>query len=111
MDERKQKKWQKNVNSISFTVLLLVLLMASTGIIETKAACFKFLGECRAVPFLGTNTGCTNCCVGKFGSAVCTGRVEVESGVNHCHCYGTWQKLTLLAPKCKLMLCAISFCS
>ncbi|XP_010501765.1 PREDICTED: defensin-like protein 208, partial [Camelina sativa] len=109
-----------NLNSVSFTVLLLVLLMASTGIIETEAACFKFFGECRAVPFLGTNTSCTNCCVEKVGSAVCSGRVVVESGVNHCHCYSSLfsfqikhqgQKLTLLAPMCKLMLCAISFCS
>ncbi|OAP17409.1 hypothetical protein AXX17_AT1G34960 [Arabidopsis thaliana] len=79
----------KNLNTVSFTVLLLVLLMASTGILETEAACFKFLGECGAVPFPGTNADCTSCCVGKFRSAVCAGRVEVEGGVKHCHCYGT----------------------
>ncbi|EFH67332.1 hypothetical protein ARALYDRAFT_890995 [Arabidopsis lyrata subsp. lyrata] len=80
----------KNLNTVSVTALLLVLLMASTGILETEAACFKFLGECGAVPFTGSNADCKSCCEGKFGSAaVCAGRVEAEGGVNHCHCYGT----------------------
>ncbi|KFK35203.1 hypothetical protein AALP_AA5G253900 [Arabis alpina] len=82
----------KNINSVSFTVLLVVLLMASTEILKSDAACFKFLGECGLVPFTGSNADCKACCEVKFGNlTVCAGRVESEGTppVDHCHCYGT----------------------
>ncbi|CAB75812.1 putative protein [Arabidopsis thaliana] len=54
----------KNLNSVSFTVLLLVLLVASTG----------------------SNADCLACCVALYKSPpVCAGRVEGVPA--HCHCY------------------------
>ncbi|KAG7561493.1 hypothetical protein ISN45_Aa05g029010 [Arabidopsis thaliana x Arabidopsis arenosa] len=76
----------KNLNSVSFTILLLVLLMASTEILESDAACFTFLGECGPEPFTGSNADCLACCVALYKSPpVCAGRVEGNPA--HCHCY------------------------
>ncbi|VVB06312.1 unnamed protein product [Arabis nemorensis] len=64
--------------------------MASTEILKSDAACFAFLGECGSVPFTGSNADCKACCEAKFGNPpVCAGRVELEGGVPHCHCYGS----------------------
>ncbi|CAA7059630.1 unnamed protein product [Microthlaspi erraticum] len=87
----------KNLNSISFTVCLLVLVMASTGILKSEAqtcgvgGCPNlvdrvFWGECGPAPFTGTNAECCACCVTKFGSPpVCW--AVVEGSDTHCHCY------------------------
>ncbi|KAF3530517.1 hypothetical protein DY000_02041424 [Brassica cretica] len=56
----------KNINSVSITVLLFVLLVASTKILKSEAQTFCF--ECGPVPFLGTNADCFNCCKTKYGS-------------------------------------------
>ncbi|AED93897.1 hypothetical protein AtNW77_Chr00c003g0323731 [Arabidopsis thaliana] len=76
----------KNLNSVSFIVLLLVLLVASTEILKSDAACFTFLGECGPEPFTGSNADCLACCVALYKSPpVCAGRVEGVPA--HCHCY------------------------
>nr|VDC76634.1 unnamed protein product [Brassica rapa] len=81
----------KNINSVSITVLLFVLLVASTGdfkkkiiyrIFEAQTFCF----ECGPVPFLGTNADCFNCCKTKYGSPPVVSGV-VEGSEKHCHCY------------------------
>lgn len=100
----------KNINSVSFTILLVVLLVASTGnltsfsiipcsctsvflrwwicqhaeILKTEAQTFCF--ECGPVPFLGTNADCFNCCKTKYGSPPVVSGV-VEGSEKHCHCY------------------------
>ncbi|XP_019100871.1 PREDICTED: defensin-like protein 206 [Camelina sativa] len=77
----------KNLNSVSFTVLLLVLLTASTGILKSEAqTCSTFLDECGPAPFLGTNADCFKCCKYTYGSPpACKGLVEGSD--KHCHCY------------------------
>ncbi|CAF1724289.1 BnaCnng25740D [Brassica napus] len=71
----------KNLSSITFTVLLLVLLMASRG---CKNATFS--EECGPEPFTGSNNDCCHCCVTRYGrNAVCKGVVEGPD--KHCHCY------------------------
>ncbi|KAF3599356.1 hypothetical protein F2Q69_00036871 [Brassica cretica] len=94
----------KNINSVSITVLLFVLLVASTEILKSEAQtfCFEcgpvpfleilkseaqtFCFECGPVPFLGTNADCFNCCKTKYGSPpVVSG--FVEGSEKHCHCY------------------------
>ncbi|CAN6917877.1 unnamed protein product [Brassica oleracea] len=79
----------KNINSVRITVLLFVLLVASTGnfkkkfsISEAQTFCF----ECGPVPFLGTNADCFNCCKTKYGSPPVVSGV-VEGSEKHCHCY------------------------
>ncbi|KAL0718782.1 hypothetical protein Bca4012_068108 [Brassica carinata] len=87
----------KNINSVSITVLLFVLLVASTGnltnfsiicqnaeILKSEAQTFCF--ECGPVPFLGTNADCFNCCKTKYGSPPVVSGV-VEGSEKHCHCY------------------------
>ncbi|WZZ13462.1 hypothetical protein YC2023_106551 [Brassica napus] len=119
----------KNLSSVTFTVLLLVLLMASTGITLMKClpqGCKNatFSEECGPEPFTGSNNDCCHCCVAKYGrEAVCKGVVEGPD--KHCHCYkerhymcvcvcSTFfcfqikhqgQSISMLSPKCKLMLC------
>ncbi|KAH0942985.1 hypothetical protein HID58_002622, partial [Brassica napus] len=69
------KEMAKNINSVSITVLLFVLLVASTEILKSEAQTFCF--ECGPVPFLGTNADCFNCCKTKYGSPpVVSGVVE-----------------------------------
>ncbi|CAA7029622.1 unnamed protein product [Microthlaspi erraticum] len=90
----------KNFNSVSFTVLLLVLMMASTVILQSEATrngqgkCLPrgckstpmFSEECGPDPFPGSNNDCCHCCVTKYGKdAVCKG--VVEGADSHCHCY------------------------
>ncbi|CAN6865535.1 unnamed protein product, partial [Brassica oleracea] len=81
----------KNLSSVTFTVLLLVLLMASTGINLMKClpkGCKNatFSEECGPEPFRGSNNDCCHCCVAKYGrKAVCKGVVEGPD--KHCHCY------------------------
>ncbi|KAL0888986.1 hypothetical protein Bca101_012969 [Brassica carinata] len=70
----------RNMNSVSYTVLLLVLLAASTGINLTK-----YSSECGPAPFLGTNADCFTCCKNRYGSLACGGVVEGTD--QHCHCY------------------------
>ncbi|EOA25193.1 hypothetical protein CARUB_v10018504mg [Capsella rubella] len=84
------------INSFSFTVLLVVLLMASTGILKTNAqscgaggcttaASRVFLGECPSAHGT-TNANCCTCCIGLFGSPpVCW--AVIEGTDLHCHCY------------------------
>ncbi|CAA7028736.1 unnamed protein product [Microthlaspi erraticum] len=90
------------INSISFTVLLVVLVMASTGIHKSDAGtlnCFNkgapqcplaanraFLGECGPAPFTEGHCECCKCCLEIYGSPeVCW--AVVEGSDNHCHCY------------------------
>ncbi|XP_024014782.1 defensin-like protein 206 [Eutrema salsugineum] len=85
----------KNLNSVSFTVLLLVLVMASTAFLKSEAidcpgGCSTpitrvFLGECE--PAHGTtHNDCCICCVTKYGSPpVCWAAIEGTD--EHCHCY------------------------
>ncbi|XP_019101084.1 PREDICTED: defensin-like protein 206 [Camelina sativa] len=79
----------KNINSVSFTVLLFVFFMATTEILKSDAAapgCFTFLEECGPAPFLGTNVDCSICCRRTYnGQKVCKG--VVEGSDKHCHCY------------------------
>ncbi|CAF1724076.1 unnamed protein product [Brassica oleracea var. botrytis] len=88
----------KNLSSVTFTVLLLVLLMASTEILKIEAMninarCLPkgcknatFSEECGPEPFRGSNNDCCHCCVAKYGrKAVCKGVVEGPD--KHCHCY------------------------
>ncbi|CAF1859437.1 unnamed protein product [Brassica oleracea var. botrytis] len=91
----------KNFNSVSFTILVLVLMMASTGILKTKAlpgvecpvgsGCLVpstrvFTQECGPEPFLGTDLDCCACCTATYGSPpVCF--AVVEGTDLHCHCY------------------------
>ncbi|KAG2262194.1 hypothetical protein Bca4012_013153 [Brassica carinata] len=75
----------RNMNSVSYTVLLLVLLAASTEIMKSVDACNTFLGECGPAPFLGTNADCFTCCKSRYGSLACGGVVEGTD--QHCHCY------------------------
>ncbi|EOA25311.1 hypothetical protein CARUB_v10018627mg, partial [Capsella rubella] len=78
----------KNINSVSFTVLLIVFFMATTEIIKSNAEprCFTFLDECGPDPFLDTNLDCTACCRSTYpGQKVCKG--VVEGSEQHCHCY------------------------
>ncbi|KAL0773649.1 hypothetical protein Bca101_038800 [Brassica carinata] len=73
----------KNFNSVSFTIIVLVLMMASTGILKTKAlpgvecpvgsGCLVpstrvFSQECGPEPFLGTDLDCCACCTATYGS-------------------------------------------
>ncbi|KAF8100584.1 hypothetical protein N665_0221s0061 [Sinapis alba] len=75
----------RNMNSVSYTVLLLVLLAASTEIMKSVDACKTFLGECGPAPFPATDD-CFTCCVNKYGSPpACRGVVEGTD--KHCHCY------------------------
>ncbi|CAG7889199.1 unnamed protein product [Brassica rapa] len=80
----KPKEMAKNINSVSITVLLFVLLVASTEILKSEAQTFCF--ECGPVPFLGTNADCFNCCKTKYGSPPVVSGV-VEGSEKHCHCY------------------------
>ncbi|KAG5383017.1 hypothetical protein IGI04_034491, partial [Brassica rapa subsp. trilocularis] len=88
----------KNLSSVTFTVLLLVLLMASTEILKIEAMNIKarclpqgcknatFSEECGPEPFTGSNNDCCHCCVAKYGrEAVCKGVIEGPD--KHCHCY------------------------
>ncbi|KAF8112657.1 hypothetical protein N665_0062s0010 [Sinapis alba] len=93
----------KTLNSASFTVLLIVLVIASTGIMKSEAsgACFNkgatqcpnaadrvFFQECGPVPFPSTcaECECCKCCMQTYGSPdVCW--AVVEGSDNHCHCY------------------------
>ncbi|CAF1724084.1 unnamed protein product [Brassica napus] len=117
----------KNLSSVTFTVLLLVLLMASTGITLMKFSimlCNNLDEYCGPEPFTGSNNDCCHCCVAKYGrEAVCKGVVEGPD--KHCHCYKErhymcvcvcstlfcfqikhqGQSISMLSPKCKLMLC------
>ncbi|CAG7889200.1 unnamed protein product [Brassica rapa] len=82
----------KNINSVSITVLLFVLLVVSTGNFKKKILyCIfyeaqTFCFECGPVPFLGTNADCFNCCKTKYGSPPVVSGV-VEGSEKHCHCY------------------------
>ncbi|XP_024014741.1 defensin-like protein 206 [Eutrema salsugineum] len=88
----------KNLNSISFTVLLLVLVIASTGFLKSEAAgcgtnpCtstaqIAFLDECPDAHGK-TNAECCTCCKNKYGSPpVCWAAVEGSDIPKHCHCY------------------------
>ncbi|XP_010514830.1 PREDICTED: defensin-like protein 206 [Camelina sativa] len=83
----------KNINSVCFTVLLVVFIMATTEILKSDAApaCFTFLDECGPDPFPGTNVDCTKCCRSTYkGQHVCKG--VVEGSENHCHCYQRTKK-------------------
>ncbi|CDY40488.1 BnaC09g14460D [Brassica napus] len=102
----------KNLSSVTFTVLLLVLLMASTEILKIEAMNIK----ARCLP-----QGCKNATFSE--EAVCKGVVEGPD--KHCHCYKErhymcvcvcstlfcfqikhqGQSISMLSPKCKLMLC------
>ncbi|CAN6990375.1 unnamed protein product [Brassica rapa subsp. trilocularis] len=82
--KEKPKEMAKNINSVSITVLLFVLLVASTEILKSEAQTFCF--ECGPVPFLGTNADCFNCCKTKYGSPPVVSGV-VEGSEKHCHCY------------------------
>ncbi|XP_010470521.1 PREDICTED: defensin-like protein 206 [Camelina sativa] len=76
----------KNLNCVSFTILLVVLLMASTEIMKTEAQTCSTFDECGPDPFLGTNSDCFNCCKYTYGSPpACKGLVEGSD--KHCHCY------------------------
>ncbi|KAF8106164.1 hypothetical protein N665_0146s0010 [Sinapis alba] len=77
----------RNMNSVSYTVLLLVLLAASTEIMKSvDATCDTFLGECGPAPFLGTDADCFTCCKNRYGTPLaCKGLVEGTD--KHCHCY------------------------
>ncbi|WZZ86567.1 hypothetical protein YC2023_115146 [Brassica napus] len=88
----------KNLSSVTFTVLLLVLLMVSTEILKIEAMNIKarclpqgcknatFSEERGPEPFTGSNNDCCHCCVAKYGrEAVCKGVVEGPD--KHCHCY------------------------
>ncbi|KAF3530513.1 hypothetical protein DY000_02041421 [Brassica cretica] len=59
----------KNINSVSITILLFVLLVASTEILKSEAQTF-----------------CFNCCKTKYGSPPVVSGV-VEGNEKHCHCY------------------------
>ena len=110
-NKAKPKEMAKIINSVSITVLLFVLLVASTGnfkqnfsiafcscilvfwhwwisqhaeILKSEAQTFCF--ECGPVPFLGTNADCFNCCKTKYGSPPVVSGV-VEGSEKHCHCY------------------------
>ncbi|XP_010514825.1 PREDICTED: defensin-like protein 206 isoform X2 [Camelina sativa] len=82
------------INIVSFTVLLVVLLMASTGIIKTEAqgvpctaGCSPraFLDECPAAHGT-TDAICCSCCKSTYGSPpVCFAIIEGTD--RHCHCY------------------------
>ncbi|XP_024016782.1 defensin-like protein 206 [Eutrema salsugineum] len=91
----------KNLNSASFTLLLLVLAMASTEFLKTEAlpgvecppgsGCLDpakrvFLGECGDEPFLGTDLDCCECCKKTFPIPPLCWAV-VEGSDLHCHCY------------------------
>ncbi|CAN6917881.1 unnamed protein product, partial [Brassica oleracea] len=81
----------KNINSVSITVLLFVLLVASTGNFKKKNIycifeAISFCFECGPVPFLGTNADCFNCCKTKYGSPPVVSGI-VEGSEKHCHCY------------------------
>ncbi|CAN6917875.1 unnamed protein product [Brassica oleracea] len=80
----KPKEMAKNINSVSITILLFVLLVASTEILKSEAQTFCF--ECGPVPFLGRNADCFNCCKTKYGSPPVVSGV-VEGSEKHCHCY------------------------
>ncbi|XP_010425950.1 PREDICTED: defensin-like protein 206 [Camelina sativa] len=75
------------INSVSFTVLLVVLLMASTGILNSEATCPGctspvFLDECPSAH--GTNNEeCCKCCAANYPTA-CGGVIEGTD--KHCHC-------------------------
>ncbi|KAF3561545.1 hypothetical protein DY000_02012821 [Brassica cretica] len=82
----------KNLSSVTFTILLLVLLMASTEILKIEAMninarCLPkgcknatFSEECGPEPFRGSNNDCCHCCVAKYGrKAVCKGVVEDQT--------------------------------
>ncbi|KAG2298289.1 hypothetical protein Bca4012_009497 [Brassica carinata] len=92
----------KTLNSVSYTILLIVLVMASTGIIKSEAQgieCFNkgatrcplaanrvFFQECGPVPFTTGDCPCCQCCLQTYGSPdVCW--AVVEGSDNHCHCY------------------------
>ncbi|KAL0885386.1 hypothetical protein Bca101_009368 [Brassica carinata] len=91
----------KTLNSVRFTVLSIVLVMASTGIINCQfsPACYNkgaiqcpnaadrvFFQECGAEPFVGGDCECCKCCMQTYGSPdVCW--AIVEGSDNHCHCY------------------------
>ncbi|XP_024005193.1 defensin-like protein 206 [Eutrema salsugineum] len=89
----------KNLNSVTFTVLLLVLMVASTEILKieadrrTNSRCLPrgctnpvFSEECGPEPFTGSNNDCCHCCIAKYGKkSVCKG--VVEGSAKHCHCY------------------------
>ncbi|KAJ0260666.1 hypothetical protein HA466_0068390 [Hirschfeldia incana] len=94
----------KNFNSVSFTILVLVFMMASTGILKTKAlpgvecpvgsgsgACLlpstRFIShECGPAPFTGTDVQCCECCTATYPTdPICF--AVVEGTDLHCHCY------------------------
>ncbi|KAH0857582.1 LOW QUALITY PROTEIN: hypothetical protein HID58_085843, partial [Brassica napus] len=125
----KPKEMAKNLSSVTFTVLLLVLLMASTGYehqgqMPSTGMQKCYILRCGPEPFTGSNNDCCHCCVAKYGrEAVCKGVVEGPD--KHCHCYKErhymcvcvcstlfcfqikhqGQSISMLSPKCKLMLC------
>ncbi|CAH8358091.1 unnamed protein product [Eruca vesicaria subsp. sativa] len=91
----------KNLNSATFTVLLFVLVLASTGIFKSEAlpgvtcpletGCSAttsrvFLSECGEAPFKGTDVDCCNCCK-KINASPPLCWAVVEGLDLHCHCY------------------------
>ncbi|CAH8390238.1 unnamed protein product [Eruca vesicaria subsp. sativa] len=86
----------KNLNSICFALLLFVVVIASTGFLNSEAVdcpggCSlpgqrKFLDECGIVPFPGTDVDCCKCCAAKWPTPPLCWAV-VEGTERHCHCY------------------------
>ncbi|XP_024014779.1 defensin-like protein 206 [Eutrema salsugineum] len=83
----------KNLNAVCFTVLLLVLVMASSGFLKSEAikcgdlTCppFAFHDECPAAHGT-TDSICCDCCIKAYGSAnICWAIIEGTD--KHCHCY------------------------
>ncbi|KAL0711060.1 hypothetical protein Bca4012_018038 [Brassica carinata] len=91
----------KNFNSVSFTILVLVLMMASTGVLKSEAlpgvecpfgtGCRDpikrvFLGVAGPIPFPGTDLDCCTYCTHSYGTPpVCW--AVVEGDAPYCHCY------------------------
>ncbi|KAF8075503.1 hypothetical protein N665_1090s0018 [Sinapis alba] len=81
----------KNIDSISFTVLLLLLSMASTDIImKSEAKCIFLNGRTMTAPCLDTK--CRGYCDNLYGSTnICAAPCEAVGKKVNCHCYGyTW---------------------
>ncbi|CAH8388171.1 unnamed protein product [Eruca vesicaria subsp. sativa] len=77
----------KNLDSISFTVLLLVLSMASTDIMKSEATCIFLNGRTMTAPCLDTN--CRAFCDNLYGSNnLCAAPCEAVGKKVNCHCYG-----------------------
>ncbi|CAH8313119.1 unnamed protein product [Eruca vesicaria subsp. sativa] len=91
----------KNFNSVSFSILVLVLMMASTGIFKSKAlagvecpmgsGCHdphyrQFFGSCGMIPFTGSDSDCCACCTNLYGTPpICW--AAVEGTTPECNCY------------------------